>query len=106
MEGGFDGEFAEERLFLFQSFLETEVGDFLRGGVYLVVVIAMAFLVQDLLGLLDVGDFFADTGSDEAVLEPAVGPLDFASGLRGKGMDDLHIAIGEDLFPLGGGFIG
>ncbi len=105
LKGGFDGKFSEERLFLFQSLLEAEVRDLLGGGVKLAVVIAKAFLVQDFLGLLDRGHFFADTGSDKPVLEPAVRPFDFASGLRGKGMDHLYIAVGQDLFPLGGGFI-
>ncbi len=106
LKGRFDGKFSEERLFLFQGLLETEVRDLLSSGVNLAVVIAIAFLVQDFLGLLDFGDFFADTGSDEPVLEPAVRSFDFASGLGGKGMDHLDIAVGEDLFPLGGGFIG
>jgi len=56
-----------------------------------VMVISSEFLVENLLSLLDLGDIFSDTGSDEVVLEPAVGSLDFASGLRGEGMDGpLH----------------
>jgi hypothetical protein len=72
----------------------------------LAVVISMEFLVQDLLGVLDFGHVFADTGSDQVVLEPTIGSFDFASGLRGKGMGDLHIAVLEHLFPLGGRLIG
>jgi hypothetical protein len=44
-------------------------------------VISSEFLVEDPLSLLDLGDIFSDTGSNEVVLEPAIGSLDFASGL-------------------------
>jgi hypothetical protein len=106
LEGGCDFEFSEERLFLFESFLKSEIRDLLSGGVNLVVVISLEFLVENLLSLLNMGDILPDTGSDEVVLEPAIGSFDFASGLRGEGMDDLDIAVFEDLFPLGGGLIG
>jgi len=43
LKGGFDGKFSEERLFLFQSLLETEVRDLLRGGVNLAVLITTLF---------------------------------------------------------------
>jgi hypothetical protein len=86
--------------------LEAEVRNFLSCGVDLAVVISMEFLVKDALGLLDVGYIFADTGSDEPVLEPAVRPFNFASGLRGKGMGDLHLAFFQNLFPLGSRLIG
>ena len=69
-------------------------------------VISSEFLVEDSLSLLDLGDIFSDTGSDEVVLEPAVGSFDLASGLRGEGMDDLDIAVSENLFPLRDGFVG
>ena len=69
-------------------------------------VVSLEFLVQDPLSLLDLGDIFSDTGSNEVVLEPAIGSFDLASGLRREGMDDLYIAVFEDLFPLRGGFIG
>jgi len=86
--------------------LKAEIGDLLSGGVNLVMVISSEFLVENLLSLLDLGDIFSDTGSDEVVLEPAVGSLDFASGLRGEGMDDLYIAVLKNLFPLRGGLVG
>ena len=70
------------------------------------VVISSEFLVQDPLRLLNMGDIFSDTGSNEVVLEPAIGSFDLASGLRREGMDDLYIAVLEDLFPLRGGLIG
>jgi hypothetical protein len=106
LKGGWDCKFSKERLFLLQSLLKAEVRDLPSRGVNLAVVIAMEFLVKESLGLLDVGDLFADTGSDETVLEPAIRSFNFASGLRGKGMGNLDLAVFQDLFPLGSGLIG
>jgi hypothetical protein len=39
LERGFDFEFSEERLFLFEGSLKSKVRDLLRGGVNLVVVV-------------------------------------------------------------------
>jgi hypothetical protein len=86
--------------------LETVIRDFLSRGVNLAVVIAMEFLIKDPLSVLNIGHIFADAGSDQPVLEPTVGPFNFASSLRGKGMSDLHIAVLQDLFPLRGRLIG
>jgi hypothetical protein len=72
----------------------------------LVVVISVDFLFKDLLGRWDIGDIFSDTGSNQMVLEPAIGPFHFALGLWGQGIGDFYITIIQDLFPLGGGFIG
>jgi hypothetical protein len=55
---------------------------------------------------LDVGDVLPDAGSDESVLEPAIGSFNLASGLGRKRMNDLYIAVLQNLFPLRGGFIG
>jgi hypothetical protein len=81
LERGSDFEFSEERLLLFESFLESEVRDLLSGGVNLVVIISSEFLVENLLSLLDLGGIFSDTGTDEVVLEPAIGSFDLPSGL-------------------------
>jgi hypothetical protein len=72
----------------------------------LAVVISKEFLVEEPLGLLDLGHLFADTGSDQAVLKPAIRPFNFSSGLRGKRVDHLHVAIFQNLFPLGSRLIG
>ena len=72
----------------------------------LLVVISVEFVVKNPLGLFDSFDVFSDTGADEVVLEPTIGSLDLTSGLRGEGMDDLHIAVLGDLLPLRGGLIG
>jgi hypothetical protein len=86
--------------------LESQIGDLLGGGVNLLVVISVEFVVKNPLGLFDFFDVFSDTGADEVVLEPNIGSLDLTSGLRGERMDDLHIAVLEDLLPLRGGLIG
>jgi len=106
LEGGSDLEFSKERLLLLQSSLKTKIRDFLGGRVDLAVVIAMKFLIKNLLSVLDFGHIFADTGSDQAVLEPPIRSFDFASGLRGERMDNLHIALLEHVFPLRSRFIG
>ena len=72
----------------------------------LLVVISVEFVVKNPLGLFDFFDVFSDTGADESVLEPTIGSFDFASGLGRKGVNDLHISILQDLFPLRGGLIG
>jgi hypothetical protein len=86
--------------------LKSKVRNFLSGGVNLAVVISMEFLVKDPLGVLDLGYIFANTGSDQSVLKPTIRPFNFASGLRGKRMNDLDIAVPQDLFPLRGCLIG
>jgi hypothetical protein len=106
LERRFDVKLSKERPLLFESSLESKIRDLLSGGVNLVMVISSEFLVEDLLSLLDLDDIFSDAGSDEVILEPAIRSFNLASGLRGKGMDDLDIAVLENLFPLRGGFIG
>jgi hypothetical protein len=86
--------------------LETGIGDFLGSGMDLAVVISKEFLVEKPLGLLDLGHLFSDTGSDQAVLKPAIRPFNFSPGLRRKRVDHLHVAIFQNLFPLGSGLIG
>jgi len=103
---GFDRECSEERLILFQGSLESQTGDFLGRGVKLAVVISVEFMIKNPLGLIDFGDILSDTGSDQSVLEPAIRTFNLASGLRRKGMNNLDIAVLQNLFPLRGGFIG
>src|SRR5512139_2824351 len=81
LERGSDAKLSEERLLLFESSSKSKIRDLLSGGVDLVVVISSEFLVQEPLSLLDLGDIFSDTGSNEVVLEPAIGSFDLASGL-------------------------
>jgi hypothetical protein len=64
--------------------LKSEIRDLLSGGMNLVMVISSEFLVQDPLSLLDLANIFSDTGSNEVVLEPAIGSFNLASGLGRK----------------------
>ena len=59
----------------------------------LTVVIAIKLLVKDLLSVLDFGHIFADTGSDQAVLEPPIRSFDFAFGLGRKSMGDVNVTV-------------
>ena len=72
----------------------------------LTVVILVEFLSEDLLGRFNLSDIFSDTGSNQMVLEPAVGSFHLSFGLGGEGIGDFHIAILKDLFPLRRGLIG
>jgi hypothetical protein len=103
---GFDLKCSEERTFFFESLLEPKIGDFLCGGMDLLVIIAIEFMIKNPLGLFDFGDILSDTGSDQSVLEPAIRSFNLPSGLRGKRVNDLYIAILKDLFPLRDGLIG
>ena len=62
---GFDCEFSEERLILFEGSLESQIGDFLGSGVKLLVVISVEFMIKNPLGLFDFFDLFSDTSADE-----------------------------------------
>jgi len=103
---GFDLKGSEERAFFSESLLESEIGDFLCSRVDLLIVIPVEFEVKNRLGLFDLGDILSDTGADESVLEPPIGSFNFASGLGREGVNDLDVAILQDLFPLRGGLIG
>ena len=73
---------------------------------HLAVVISVEFLSEDLLGGFDLSDILSDTGSNQMVLEPAVGSFHLSFGLRGEGIGDFDIAILKDLFPLRRGLVG
>jgi hypothetical protein len=103
---GFDVKGSEERAFFSESLLEPEIGDFLGGGVELLVIIAVEFMVKNPLSLFDLGDILSDTGSDESILEPAIGSFNLTSGLGRKGVNHLHVAILQDLLPLRDGLVG
>lgn len=103
---GFDLKGSKERAFFSEGLLESEIGDFLCGGMDLLVVIPVEFVVKNPLGLFDFGDILSDTGSDETILEPTIGSFNFTSGLRRKGVNDVDVAILQDLFPLRGGLVG
>jgi hypothetical protein len=96
---------SEERPFFSESLLEPEIGDFLGGGMDLLMIISVEFVVKNPLGLFDFGDILSDTGSDESVLKPPIRSFNLTSGLGRKGVNDLHVAILQDLLPLRDGLI-
>jgi hypothetical protein len=106
LERGFDLKGSEERTSFFEGFLKPQIGDFLCGGMDLLVVISVEFMVKNPLGLFHFSDILSDTSSDESVLEPTIGSFNFASGLGRKGVNDLDVAILQNLLPLRGGLIG
>lgn len=103
---GFDLKGSEERPFFSESLLKPQIGDFLRGGMDLLMIISVEFMVKNPLGLFDFGDILPDTGSDESILKPPIRSFNLTSGLGRKGVNDLHVAILKDLFPLRGGLVG
>lgn len=66
----------------------------------LVIVIAVDFSTEDLPGLDDGFDIFSGTGSDEPVLEPAIGSFHLAFGLRREGITRLDVTVPHGPFPL------
>ncbi len=78
---GFDLKGSEERPFFSESLLEPEIGDFLGGGMDLLMIISVEFMVKNPLGLFDFGDILSDTGSDESILKPTIRSFNLASGL-------------------------
>ena len=101
LEGWFHSKLPEQGFFLIESSLESEVGHFPCGTVDLFVVIPVDFVIEDSLGGSDVGDLFSHTGAHDPVLKPAVGAFDFPLRLGRECIGDPHIAVIEDLFPLG-----
>ncbi len=53
--------------------MEPQIGDFLCGGMDLLVIIPVEFVVKNPLGLFDLGDILSDTGSDESILDSTEG---------------------------------
>jgi len=86
--------------------LESKIRDLLSGGVNLPAVVSMEFLIQGPLNLVDIGDILPGVGSDQSIFELPVRSLNLASGLRRGGVNDLNIAVLENLFPLRAGLIG
>jgi hypothetical protein len=80
--------------------LESQAGYFTGGGVDLVVIVAVKFIMQDAAYILQRSQFFEGTSADDAILEPAVGALHFALGLRRESIGDIHLEQTQDLSPL------
>lgn len=106
LEGRRQRERPEERWLGLQRLLEAEGRDLARGRVDPAVVVVVDFRGQELVGLSEGRDIFPDTGPDEVILQPAVGPFDLPLGLRGEGVEGLDAALQEHLLPLGIDLIG
>ena len=72
----------EQRFFCLQRGIKSPGRDFQGCGVDLLVVVVVAFVVEYALGVIDIFDIFADAGTDQVILKPAVRPFDLAFGLR------------------------
>ena len=70
------------------------------------VIVMVAFKVQDALSVVDIFDIFSDAGANEVVLKPAIGPFDFAFGLRREGIGGFDVTIFDDHLPLGVDVVG
>jgi len=72
----------------------------------LTVVISAYFFHEDPSGLIDSVHIVSGATPYDSVLKPAIRSLNLAPGLRGEGIDDLHLALIEHLFPLRVSLIG
>jgi hypothetical protein len=81
---------AEEADAGFSSMIKPQAGDLAGDGVDLVVVVAVDFIAQDAADFFQVGKLFQGAGTDNTILEPAIGAFDLALGLRGEGIGDIH----------------
>ena len=67
------GKRAEETVAGFPSLIETQAGDLACGGVNLVVIVTIHLIAQDTPCFLQGGEVLESTGTDDAILKPAVG---------------------------------
>ncbi len=72
---------AKECVAVISSFLEADIGDLTGRGVHLAVVIAVELFMQDISYLRNLSDVFQGAGADDAILQPAVRPLNLSLGL-------------------------
>jgi hypothetical protein len=95
------GKGAEEAVAISPGSVEADAGDLFGGGVDLMVIVAVYFFLQDKTNIFNSRDVFQSTGTNDAVLQPAVRSLDFSLGLRGQGIDDIHAQDTHHFAPLG-----
>jgi len=72
----------------------------------LVEIVALDFATKKRSSETNVSDILSHAGSYQVILDPAVGSLDLALGLRREGISHLDTTIVQDLFPLGIHLIG
>ena len=69
-------------------------------------IVALDFATKEGLSGTKVSDVVSHAGSDQAILDPAIGSFDLALGLRREGIGHLDATIVQNLFPLGISLIG
>ena len=69
----------------------TKNWDFPGGGVNPFVIVLMKLFMEHLPRLIDARDSLPDTGPDQVILQPLVGPLHFSFGGRTQGINHLDI---------------
>ena len=101
-----DSERAKEALAVSESSLEADMRDLARSRMNPLMVVSIDFLTQDRTDLLQGDEFFPGCRSNDVVLEPTVGALDFSLGLGREGINDIDTEQGHGLFPLGVDIVG
>jgi hypothetical protein len=95
-----DSKGAKEALAGSEGSLEADLRDLACGRMNPLMVISIDFLTQDRTDLIESDELFPGGCSDDVILDPAVGTLDFSLGLGREGINDVDIEEGHGLFPL------
>jgi hypothetical protein len=95
------GEGTEERLTRPSCPFESHVRDLARRRMDALVVVTIDLVLEDGANIVEGGELIEGRRADRSILEPAVGPLDFALGLRRERIGDVHAQDLHDLLPLG-----
>ena len=101
-----DSEGAEETLAGSEGSLEADLRDLACSRMNPLMVVSIDFLTQDRTDLIESDELFPGGCSDDVILEPAVGTLDFSLGLGREGINDVDAEEGHGLFPLGVDIVG
>jgi hypothetical protein len=81
--------------------LKSEIRNLQGSGMHLVEIVALDFAIEERSSRANVSDILSHAGSDQAILNPAIGPFDLALGWGREGIGHLDATIVQDLFPLG-----
>ena len=66
----------------------------------LFIIVMVAFVVKNALGVVNIFDIFADAGANQMILKPAVRAFDFSFGLRRERVDRFDGTVFDNHFPL------
>ena len=64
------------------------------------VVVTLKFLFQDGAPIVNGGEVFQGTGTNDAILQPPIGAFNFPFGLRRQSIDNLYAEEAQYLSPL------